>query len=254
MAQDDKKVNQFRRGFLGTTLKAIPVAAITAVGAGKVAHAIPEAPGSVDSMADLPENPAKYMPTFFNDEEYDFIQSAVDLLIPEDELGPGAIATGVPEFIDRQMDTPYGHGQLWYMKGPFHPEIMKQTPTLGYQLNMTPRDIYKSGITAFNQWCIDRYKRQFVDLNHQEQTEAMTLLSDGKIEFPDDAVFASVFFSQLWGNCKEGFFSDPMYGGNRDMAGWQMVGFPGARGDYLDWADRYNVEYPLPPVSILPKK
>jgi gluconate 2-dehydrogenase gamma chain len=52
-------------------------------------------------------------------------------------------------------------------------------------------------------------------------------------------------------NTQEGFFADPIYGGNRDMAGWKLVGFPGARYDYRDWVERHNEVYPLPPVSIM---
>ena len=39
---------------------------------------------------------------------------------------------------------------------------------------------------------------------------------------------------------QKGFFADPIYGGNRDMVAWKMIGFPGARYDYLDWVDRHN--------------
>ena len=60
-----------------------------------------------------------------------------------------------------------------------------------------------------------------------------------------------VFFETLLQNTKEGFFADPVYGGNRDMAGWKMIGFPGARYDYRDWIDRHNQRYPLPPVGIM---
>jgi gluconate 2-dehydrogenase gamma chain len=58
------------------------------------------------------------------------------------------------------------------------------------------------------------------------------------------------FFQLLWQNTKEGFFSDPIYGGNRDMVGWKMIGFPGARYDYRDWVDNHNQPYPLPPVGL----
>jgi hypothetical protein len=27
----------------------------------------------------------------------------------------------------------------------------------------------------------------------------------------------------------EGMFADPLYGGNKDFAGWRLVGFPGAQ-------------------------
>ena len=45
----------------------------------------------------------------------------------------------------------------------------------------------------------------------------------------------------------EGFFADPLYGGNKDMAAWKMVGFPGARYDYRDHIDKHNVPYPRGP-------
>jgi gluconate 2-dehydrogenase gamma chain len=51
-------------------------------------------------------------------------------------------------------------------------------------------------------------------------------------------------------NTMEGFFADPLYGGNRNMASWKMIGFPGARYDYRDHIDKHNVRYPRPPVSI----
>lgn len=254
--KDEQSMNKDRRGFLSSTLKVIPVAAVAVSGAGvhSAAQALPGAPGSVNSLDEFSGSFRAYSPTYFTDEEYAFLQSAVDILIPSDDAGPGALAACVPEFLDRQMDTPYAHGQLWYMKGPFNPEIMQAIPTLGYQLNMTPRDIYRSGIAAFNLFCTKQYGLVFKELEIKEKNEAMTLLGDGKLSFSDDFVPAAVFFEQLWQNTKEGFFSDPMYGGNRGMVGWKMVGFPGARGDFLDWSGKYEADYPLGPVPIIPKK
>ena len=63
-----------------------------------------------------------YQPTFFTPEEWAFIKAAVARLIPADERGPGALEAGVPEFIDRQMNTPYATGSIWYMQGPFNPD------------------------------------------------------------------------------------------------------------------------------------
>jgi gluconate 2-dehydrogenase gamma chain len=59
-----------------------------------------------------------------------------------------------------------------------------------------------------------------------------------------------VFFGQLLGNCKEGYFADPLYGGNRGMLAWQWIGFPGARADFTDWLDQAGRAYPYGPVSI----
>src|SRR5579871_2862076 len=86
---------------------------------------------------------ADFAPSFFSPDEWRFINAAVARLIPSDGNGPGGIETGVPEFIDRQMEAPYGHGAYFYMQGPFHPDA---APTLGYQLQYAPREIYRVGI------------------------------------------------------------------------------------------------------------
>jgi gluconate 2-dehydrogenase gamma chain len=47
----------------------------------------------------------------------------------------------------------------------------------------------------------------------------------------------------------QGFFGDPMYGGNKDMAAWKMIGYPGVRADFIDFADK-NARYPFGPVDM----
>ena len=49
---------------------------------------------------------------------------------------------------------------------------------------------------------------------------------------------------------RNGFLADPIYGGNKDMAAWKMIGFPGAHYDYRDWIERHNERVTLPPVGI----
>jgi len=43
---------------------------------------------------------------------------------------------------------------------------------------------------------------------------------------------AKAFFTQLRNDTIEGMFSDPMYGGNRDLVGWKLIGYPGAQRFY----------------------
>src|SRR5206468_8077009 len=71
-----------------------------------------------------------------------------------------------------------------------------------------------------------------------------------KDELGLQGVSAKTFFEILLQNTIEGFFSDPIYGGNRDLAAWKMIGFPGARYDYRDYVERHNERYPHPPISI----
>lgn len=248
-----KKFDQSRRSFLAKPVKAVPAVALVSTGLGDVVTASAQIPGVPGTTA-LTPNMDHYQPTYFHDDEWAFIKAAVDVLIPEDEIGPGALKAGVPEYIDLQMQTPYAMGKLWYMTGPFSPELMAKTPGMGYQLNMNPQQVYRSGISAFNTWCEKTHGKKFSDLDKETQLVAMQELSDKKVTFDDQAVPVATFFSQLWANTKEGFFADPIYGGNKGMVGWKMVGFPGARADYMDWIDHHNKPYPFGPVSITAKK
>ena len=231
---------QPRRRFL-QTLAIVP--ASTLVVGGLTAGCTNAADGNTAQAA------KPYEPTYFTKAEWAFIVAAVDHLIPADEYGPGAIAAGVPEFIDRQMETPFGHGKLWYMEGPFHTD---QVPELGYQLNQNPREVYRHGIQACDAWCVKTHGKVYAELDKGRQEQILKDLQAGKIAF--DSVPSKTFFSFLLANTKEGFFADPIYGGNKGMVGWKMVGFPGARADFMDWVDQPNVKYPYGPVSISGEK
>jgi gluconate 2-dehydrogenase gamma chain len=171
--------------------------------------------------------------------------AAVARLIPAEDAGPGAIEAGVPEFIDRQMELPYGHGSYFYMKGPFLPE---SPATLGYQLRFTPREIYRLGIEDANAAARASHGMDFTHLQAARQDEFLAAMQTGRLAFP--MVPAPVLFGQLLENTKEGYFCDPIHGGNRGMVAWRWIGFPGARADFTDWIDQAGTKYPYGPVSI----
>jgi gluconate 2-dehydrogenase gamma chain len=186
-----------------------------------------------------------FVPSFFSSDEWRFINAAVARLIPGDGDGPGGVETGVPEFIDRQMEAPYGHGAYFYMQGPFHPDA---APTLGYQLQYTPREIYRVGIAEANNSSLDGDGKSFADLMPDRQDVFLEQMEKGGISF--ERIPAAIFFAQLLENTREGYLADPMYGGNRGMAAWKWIGFPGARADFTDWINRPGSPYPLGPVAI----
>ena len=186
-----------------------------------------------------------YVPTYFRSTEWEFVQAAVSRLIPAEGAGPGGIEAGVPEFIDRQMELPYGHGAYFYLSGPFHPE---SPATLGYQLRYTPRDIYRLGIVDANTAARKAHGKDFAHLDTTQQDPFLESMEKGLLEFP--TVPSSALFAQLLENTREGYFSDPIHGGNRDMVAWRWIGFPGARADFTDWIDQAGTEYPYGPVSI----
>lgn len=212
--------------------------------------ALPVAGGGVFGAVTRPTDAVaasqqSYKPSFFTAEEWAFLNAAVDRLIPVEGKGPGGVQAGVPEFIDRQMEMPYGHGGTTYMQGPFQRDL---PPTLGYQLPYTPRDLYRKGIASANKACHAAHGVPFHALTIEQQDAFLALMEKGRIteaEPPSAAVFA-----QLVDNTHEGYFADPMYGGNRDMGAWKAIGFPGARADFTDWIDQPGKSYPFGPVSI----
>ena len=237
---NDKHLRQ-RREFLRQALGFVPSAALLG---GAIA---PFEPSQAQTASSGDPN---YRPNYFSAAEWTFINAAVDRLIPSNEDGPGAIELGVPEFIDRQMDTGYGHGEFWYMSGPFVPDV---DFSLGYQLRFTPREFYRAAIADIDAWCQKNHGKKFGDLDGATQDQILILLQKGTIDLvtvpkPDE------FFLQLLANTKEGYFADPMYGGNRGMAAWKMIGFPGARADFKDWVTQPGEVYPLGPVSIQGEK
>jgi gluconate 2-dehydrogenase gamma chain len=181
---------------------------------------------------------------FFTDAEAAFIEAATARLIPRDELGPGAVEAGVPRFIDRQLAGPYGGGDHFYLKTP----MPKGTPTQGWQMP-APAEVYRLIIPQVNRWTADAYGAPFAELGPDKQDEALKALEDGKAELKG-GFDGKAFFELLLQNTIEGFFADPIYGGNRDMVGWKLIGFPGARYAYRDFVSRHGEPYPLPPVSL----
>jgi gluconate 2-dehydrogenase gamma chain len=183
--------------------------------------------------------------TFFTQAESAFIEAAVARLIPADGLGPGALEADVPYFIDQQLMGDYGAGARFYTQGPFG----ATTPYQGYQLPLTPRQLYRAGIAATNRYCAEHYGKRFAQLTATQQDDVLRALEGiaGDTELTD--VPGATFFTQLLTDTKDGFFADPAYGGNTDMLGWKLVGFPGVAARYTDVLGR-NEPYSVQPVDI----
>jgi gluconate 2-dehydrogenase gamma chain len=219
-----------RRAFLRGTSTAIALLPPTLL-AGVAEHQ-----GQVDSS---------YVPHFFTRAEWSFINAAVDRLIPADDVGPGGVESGVPEFLDRQLDSPYGYGTFAYMQGPFLTDL---PPQLGYQLSYAPRELYRLGIAAADSKCRQLHGRWFFELEAPQQDDYLSQLERGAVQLVGPP--AQAFFEQLLSNVREGYVADPIYGGNRHMGAWKMIGFAGARADFTDWINQPGKPYPYGPASI----
>jgi gluconate 2-dehydrogenase gamma chain len=177
--------------------------------------------------------------------EHAFFVAAADAIIPADELSPSGSQCGVATFIDRQLAGAYGSGARLYRDGPFP----KGKPELGYQLPLTPREFFRAGIAAANDWTRKTYGKDFDRLSHQDRDAALKTMDEGKAPFP--GFTSSMFFNALLQITMEGFFADPIYGGNRDMASWKMIGYPGLPATYREEIKTYfGKRYDKPPHSI----
>ncbi|TIN23340.1 gluconate 2-dehydrogenase subunit 3 family protein [Mesorhizobium sp.] len=185
-----------------------------------------------------------------DDQEVKTLKAAFDRLMPGDEFGPSASEAGCLDFLDAQLAGGYGEGSTVYREGPAQPheEQMLQKA----QFIATPRERYRTGLKALEAYTLKTDGASFADLQPNRKDEILAGMEDGKIELGKD-VNTKAFFELMLTNVREGYFADPLYGGNKDMAGWKMIGFPGSRYDYRAYTDRTGQELNLVPVSLVPK-
>lgn len=230
-----------RRRLLATTALLVGLGAVNAV-ARTIEGGLPWIPNAGDPPA--PVRPGPWQ--FFTHDEATLVEAVVDRLIPPDDLGVGGKDAGCAVFLDRQLAGAYGQAAGLYMRPPF----MKGVATQGYQSPEAPAARYRAALQALLAHVKENYAGQaFVQLPVEKQDAIIGSLEKGELKLAD--IDSASFFAILLQDTQQGFFADPVYGGNRDMAGWKLVGFPGARYDYRDWVERHNEPYPLPPVGIM---
>jgi gluconate 2-dehydrogenase gamma chain len=220
-------------GFAGTAVAAGLAPGLPASEAQAQAAAPPIANAEPDTFLVLTET------------EQAFLSATADTMIPADELSPSGTDCGIVTFIDRQLASAWGGGAKMYRGGPFQ----KGKPEQGYQLSLTPREFFQAGIAAANEWSRRTYGKEFDRISVAERNAALTAMQEGKAEF--HGFSSRAFFGQLLTITMQGFFSDPVYGGNRNKVSWKMLGFPGLPATYADKIDAYrDKRYVAPPQSI----
>lgn len=242
MAKNPSKALQVdRRNFLVGTGAGIAAG----IAGGSTAEAEMHGHTAPDTRAASTSNalPAGYV--FFNDAERSFVEAVVDTLIPADAVGPGALELGVATYIDRQMAGSFGKGARLYLQGPF----LEGTPQQGWQLAMTPSELMRAGIADSEAFVMNKRHVTFSSLPPQDRAAVLHTIETGDVQF--STVPATTFFEQFLSLVYEGYFGDPIYGGNRGKASWKMIGFPGVAGMYADDIVTYrNKPYPVVPKSI----
>ena len=228
-----------RRRFVST------LSAVTAAPAAALLISAPSLAAQATAQGGSPSPTSGSQPVylFLNAAEAQFIEAACERLIPADELGPGALGAGVNNYFDKQLGGAWGAGERLYRSGPW----AEGTPSQGYQLPFTPAELFRAALRAINHDFESR-GTQFSALGPDAQDAYLRTLEAGGQDL--NGVPSAVFFDLLLKMTVEGFFSDPVYGGNRDMAAWRMIGFPGAFADYYEAIDRHGAKFVREPMSL----
>jgi gluconate 2-dehydrogenase gamma chain len=236
-----KKQGLDRRDFLKTAVVSGAAAASTTTVIATSETAQAQQPATAPAAA---TEPTGY--SFLNLDEAAFVEALVDHMVPADEVSPKGTDLGVNIYIDRALAGAWGKGDRLYMQGPWK----LGTPSQGYQLPLTPAQLYRAGIAATNVHCRKAYGNTFDRITAAQRQDVLVGLSTGKITF-DDGPPVRVFWTTLYQTVVEGMYSDPIYGGNRNKAGWAIIGFPGVIAVHRDHVAQYRGKpYPNKPVSI----
>jgi gluconate 2-dehydrogenase gamma chain len=174
----------------------------------------PRSSPAVDARGDAGTDVAL---TFFNDEEARTVEALAERIIPGEGPDPGATEAGVVYYIDRAL--------------------------AGVSVDL--QVVYRLGLRALEEFCQAEHGGSFRGLSADQQDEVLRRFLGPEVGDPpaglmfgpeDQAGADHSLISRLVivvrEHTVEGFFCDPVYGGNRGAVGWRLVGFPGAHWGY----------------------
>jgi gluconate 2-dehydrogenase gamma chain len=226
-----------------------------------------EVPGDWPEFPGVPETPMTTPPDQFQAltaDEAAVVEALTARLLPGTPEDPGAREAGVVYYIDYLLSQNEGFVEWVYRAGPFargyegdeepEPEEgvvwVKADELLryGYQAAFTPLSTYQIGVAAIEEYANEEFGGGYVDLSEEDQDQVIwAMLEDSIPQF--EAFSAVAFFHTLRLHTVEGMFSDPGYGGNRNLAGWRLVGFPGSQRAY-DPIELQTEQEPREPMTM----
>lgn len=106
---------------------------------------------------------------------------------------------------------------------------------------------YRQGLRALDRYSRTKFGLPFRALNDASKEIILRAFESGTIPRCKQA---AEFFETVRCHVLEGVFCEPHYGGNKDMMGWRLVGFPGQQFGYADPYIDKPVD--LAPVAVAP--
>lgn len=278
-SHDDRPPRLSRRIFLKSSGAAVASAGAAAASSvavfdGRSAMAQDATPAATPAGAPtggMPGMGTEERPTaFFNLHEAETVDALVSRILPGSADDPGAREAGVVFYIDQALGgSNLGFTLKTYTQGPFsliseEPVTVEasssrdiyefvnvaadQAARYGFQSVLTPQEIYRRGIAFVDAYAQSQFQNDFIALTTEQQDEILTAMDEDTVS-GFEGPSGKAFFTQLRNHTIEGMFGDPMYGGNRDLAGWKLIGYPGAQRFYTP-EDIKNPGFTRDPQSL----
>jgi gluconate 2-dehydrogenase gamma chain len=186
---------------------------------------------------------------FLTTQEAEVLEALTARLIPSDDDGPGAREAGAVSYIDQILDRFDSFMEPIYLEGPIAEPVPDgeeegviegdritvnedELERYGFQARFTAREAYRTALEAIEEHAQEEYGSSFAELDEEQQDEVIEALEEGDIAPFDHAPSGEAFFQMLVRHTVEGTFGDPIYGGNRNMVGWELLRYPGAQREY----------------------
>ena len=190
----------------------------------------------------MTENDSRSQHLFFDEHEWRTIDAAVARIIPADHE-PGAREAGVTDFIDRFLSgVDFVHARA---DGSGFKPLHGKAVEAWQERVREARVLYRDGVRTLDDLSREAYGASFAALSTDQQDSVLGRLEGGTLADADEQVDEKSslggappsnqpvttdglgFFDSLVLHVRQGFYADPVYGGNRDRIGWKVIGYPG---------------------------
>jgi gluconate 2-dehydrogenase gamma chain len=131
------------------------------------------------------------------------LRAIVGRLVPADANGPSATDAGAAAYIEKALGGGLGGGLK--SLAPF----------------------YNAGLSAVDAYATSAYGAAFTALSPEQQDAALSDIESGKATGFTPS--SDAFFQAIREHTLQGMFGDPVYGGNKNFAGWDLIGYPGVK-------------------------
>ncbi len=224
-----------------------------------------------------------------NSEEQPIVEALAETIFPTDSNGPGAKEAGAIYFIDNMLAGSYGQasGKWWFMQGPFiqpqpagtqltvmgavYPSTTKTAITYSngtikprlqagtaYQYPFNPREFWRRGLSFLQNYCTSAKGGKFETLSSDTRTTVLQELFDNDpkntaLQSAFQGPTAAEFFNEIHDLVTAGYWTDPLYGGNIGMVGWNLLAFPGVNSGSDQGLSTIKLATASTPTKLPPK-